>query len=353
MIEHEVVRPREVYEAKAANRLVVYLDSNIWIDLAEARTSLAVEALELARLAQTSGTAIFPLSYPAVTEFIRQQVNATSRRQGHIMDDLSEFVSFRGEAFIRDLEIHGVYDFMMTGEVRSRVDEVFTATACYIGDGTLQYPPGVSEGEAADMTRLLAKELITVGVGWLQEHLPLENFRKRYTKGDEDWVNEIVTRRERALAVLTNSDGSLSAPKLRLEEHVYVLQNYILKRLPYLVGLAAMMLAARKFEERSPKGSPAVLARVVETMPSVWLGCEMHVQRRLARDPVKRQDQFDHDHASLGVPYSAAFASSDTALLDLLRRCGVTKRYRCRLLRGLPGLQQYLAEIVDARPVAR
>lgn len=353
MIEHEIIVPREIYWSRVAHRLVIYLDSNVWIDLAEGRTALAKETLDLARLAQTSGTAIFPLSYPSVTEFIRQQVNSTSRRQGHIMDGLSEFVSFRGEALIRDLEILGVYDFMMDGHVRSRVDEVFTATACYIGDGSLQYPPGWSEKDAAEMSRLLKAELLTLGVGWYQEHLPLEDFRKRYDEGDKEWVDEVVSRREQALSVLTNSDGSPSAKKLRYEEHVYVLRNYILERLPTLVGLAAMMLATRKFEQRSPKGSPAVLARVVETMPSVWLGCEMHVQRRLARDQVKRQDNFDHDHATLGVPYSDAFVTADSALLDLLRRCAVAKRYSCQLLRGLQGLRDYLMTVLDARTVGR
>jgi hypothetical protein len=351
MIEHNLVVPREFHATRISCRLVVYLDSNVWIDLVEGKTKKAVETLELARLAQRSGTAIFPLSYPAITEFLRQQVNETSRRQGHIMDDLSECVSLRDEASIRDLEILGIYEYMMTGEARPRSNEVFTATMCYLGDGSLEYPENCPPEMAEDMTRMLKPELLTVGVGWLQEHLDLHEFRARYAEGDAKWLDEVVSRRKQALAVLTNADGSLSAKKLRLEEHAYVLREYILKRLPSLVGLAALMLASRRLGQRSPKGSPAVLARGVESMPSVWLGCEMHVQHRLARGKVERQDQFDHDHALWGVPYADAFATADSGLLELLRRCGADKRYKCRLLRGIHGLHDYLTEILDARTV--
>lgn len=314
MISHALAVPREIYASRVATRAVVYLDSNVWIDLAEARTSVAEDTLALARLAQTSGTAIFPLSYPAVIEFLRQKENAVSLRQGRIMDELSEFVSLRGEAFIRDLEIRGVYDFMVDGVVRSRRDEVFTATGCHGGDGYLEYPPTATPKDASDLTPLLKKEFASVGVEWLQKHLPLDDLRRRYDTGDKEWVKEATTRRAQALEMLTNADGSPSARKLRIEEHVYVLRNYIVKRLPYLVGIAGLVFATRRFEERFPSGSPSVLAGVVEHMPSVWLGCEMYVQTKLARGPVKRQDQFDYDHAVLGVPYSDAFATGDSAL---------------------------------------
>src|SRR5437764_5552694 len=145
MIKHDAIDHQAIYEERVAHRAVVYLETNIWIDLAQARTELAVETIELARLAQKSRTAIFPVSYASVTEFLRQGVNVVTRRQGHLMDDLSEFVTFRSLPFIADVEVQRVYDYMVSGEPRARPEQVFTATTEYLGNSTLEYPSGCRE----------------------------------------------------------------------------------------------------------------------------------------------------------------------------------------------------------------
>src|ERR1043166_1637300 len=103
MIQHDVARPTAVFRAHIAGRRVIYLDNNIWIDLVEGKSALARETVELARIAQRSRSAIFPLAYASITELLTQPLGDNSRRQGYLMDELSDGVSLRGPGQIRAL----------------------------------------------------------------------------------------------------------------------------------------------------------------------------------------------------------------------------------------------------------
>ena len=98
-----------MFQAHIAGRRVIYLDNNIWIDFVEGKSAVARETLELARIAQRSPVAIFPLAFASITELLTQALGDNSRRQGHLMEELSDGVSLRGPGQIRTLEIRNVH----------------------------------------------------------------------------------------------------------------------------------------------------------------------------------------------------------------------------------------------------
>jgi hypothetical protein len=334
-----------VYERIKGRRLI-YFDNNVWIDLAEAKTDDAAESLRLARVAREAGLVVFPVSYPAVIELLRQPVTPTSRLQAELMDELSEGLTIRAERHVVDLEVLRAYEYLIQGEGRDRHDQMFTTVISYLADGSIEFPDGWSDDDAHEFVELFRQS--APGVRWMQEHLPLEKLRTRYADDDRRYLDKIATQNA-DLANFQNPDGSLNAAKLRREEHTYVLKTYVIKRLPRLVGLAAMGLAIRKFEEREKTGK-STLATVIAMMPSTNLSCELHVQKRMDRDRrVREQDWHDHEHAVLGVPFCDVFITSDGELVDLLRRSRKAMNFRASVLKGLQALRECLGSMLEAK----
>jgi hypothetical protein len=345
MLTFEVVAPRTIYQDLVATRRVLYLDHNVWIDLADGTTAGARETLELATLAVNAGLLVCPVSYPAMTELLKQGKTRSSIRQAHVMDALCSGVSMRAERHIIDLEVGFAHAFMSDGEKTATRTDMFTAVGCYLADGTLEFPDGWDVAGATEMTEVIRRNLPSVT--WMLEHLPVDDFRRRHTEGDKRYV-ALVGELNADLADFKDRRGKLKADALRLEEHTYVLKTYILPRLPRIVGLAGMITGLGKLQKRQLKPGPSTLARIVEAMPSTNLSCELHVQRRLAGRSARPQDLYDQEHAVLGVPYSDAFGSSDGELLDLLRKARARERYGTRLLRGLAEIRTFVSDLLDS-----
>ena len=87
MIRRAVATPEQVFDERVCGRKVIYLDTNAWSDLAEAKTDDARFARALALKAVEARLAIFPVAFSTITELLRRDVNpdsiAASRTDGH------------------------------------------------------------------------------------------------------------------------------------------------------------------------------------------------------------------------------------------------------------------------------
>jgi hypothetical protein len=68
--------PERIWTTHAQGRSVIYLDTNIWVRLTDARTPEARECLSACRDAVDAGQAIFPLSFASISEVLQQPPNA-------------------------------------------------------------------------------------------------------------------------------------------------------------------------------------------------------------------------------------------------------------------------------------
>lgn len=338
--------PQEVYASRVEGRKVVYLDTNAWSDITEGQTDDARAARELAVDARSRDLAIFPLAFPTINELLNREINSDSVAQADMMDQLSNGVSFRGLAHIRDAEVRAACDFMLTGQASWPKKELFTITACYISDTRVVFPESWTETEADKFMRKL-QEVRSPGMIWLQQHMRQSEYLTAEARTNEKYVREISRKRDEALVWSADKSGKPNASKLRREEHECVLNRYIL-------GSALRVTTPQEFVRLLPalarlQANLKDLGPVVAAMPSTWLSCEINVQRVLARSRRTRaQDFYDHESAILSLPYSDAFVTSDGGVLDVLRKVRASARFQCRQIRGMVDLRTYLADVLRA-----
>jgi hypothetical protein len=231
----------------------------------------------------------------------------------------------------------------LTGQVNPPLPQVFTITACYEVDQRIAFPEGWTD-PAADEFMLKMKASDLPDVQWLQQHRRNTEYLDHHARTDARYQKEISRKREDAPTWAADANGRLNAQTLRREEYVCVLNRYILDNLLRLVDEPAKVgrLVARLVHLNT---DDAMLSRVVAAMPSTWLSCEMNVQRVLERTRrTRQQDFYDHEHAVLALPYADAFVTSNGGILDVLRRARASDHFSCRLIRGMAGLREYLAE---------
>jgi hypothetical protein len=343
VFRRSVASPERIFAERVAGKTVIYLDTNAWSDLSEAKTRDAGIARDLALQACSAGVAIFPLSTATITELLRRDINADSMAQAELMDTLSCGVAFRGHSHVRDLEILAAYEFMLTGRSEPPISRMFTITACYNADGRIVFPDGWSE-ENADLFMQKLQEHGFPGVRWLQKPMREPTYLAKNAATDEKYVREITRKRDDVTSWATDRSGKPNAKVLRAEEHTCVLNRYLLENLLRLVAPATFVRLAPSF--KLIQQDEKTLKEVVGAMPSVWLSCEINVQRMLATTRrTRQQDFYDHEHAVLGVPYTQAFVTADGGILDVLRKARASDRFACRLVRGMPGLSEYLGEL--------
>lgn len=339
------IRPSSVYEERVKHSRTVYLDTNIWSDLSEAKTGTAQEALRLATELVISRRVIFPLSYALVTEFLKRERNIDSERQADLMDLLSDGVTFRGWKHILDLEALSVFEYMVSRPSSDRCKQLFTLIPCYVADGGIMFPEGWTQKGADDFMETLRQRAVP-GLRFLQQHMQTSHYVATHQSTDDKYVREISRKRREASDWARDASGKLNAAKLREEEHTFVFKTYIMQNLPRLVGLEGMLLVSQNLTTIAPKPGRSPLRRLVERMPSTWLSCEINVQATLAvGSETEKQHYYDHEHAALAVAYADAFVTSDGELVDTLRRIRTSDRYSCTIVRGISGLLTYLDDL--------
>lgn len=336
------MNPRSIFAERVRGRRSIYLDTNAWSDLSEQRSKEAREASAAAQVAHVAGLTVFPLAYATITEMIKRDANPASLRQIDLMDQLSLGVSLRGHLHVRDLETMCAFQFMTTGMSEAPLDQMFTALFCYDSDREI---PAVGLPSHDDHSSVLRIAYPTLR--WLHSTLRTPEVLALEATTDEKYVAEMSKKIIEAEGWAKDGSGKLNAKKLRFEEHSYAFSQYVLGRLRHLVGLEGLEL----IHERLPlhlakRPGPAATAAIIAAMPSVALSCEMHVQRALAKAPIRAQDFYDHEHAALAIPYVDAFVTSDGGLLDVLRRAKANRTYKCEILPGVAALARYLIDLI-------
>jgi hypothetical protein len=113
-IPPSLVWPR-LLELPPDNVLIVYLDLNHWIGLAQAsvghaKGSSVAEALVACRNARSAGTALFVLSGTIYAEMQKIKDPAQRRDLAEVMEELTDFATLIGRVVVMDCEISAMLD---------------------------------------------------------------------------------------------------------------------------------------------------------------------------------------------------------------------------------------------------
>jgi hypothetical protein len=329
----------------AARKRLVYLDHNIWIDLAERNLAIA----EQCRMAVRTGTVLFPVSTPAVTEVLEQTDSTQRCHVAALMDDLSVGVSFRPTSFIHVLEAGLPLTALLGGAVTgvSR-DKLLCWVAECFARMKLEFPPSWNGTKAESFTNQLAQRPEVRSVRWLVENFPVDKMRPLQAEWEKHFVEGMRASLAEGVALVQDLPKDARWRRLLFEERYWAYREFVRPRirqnLTAVVGEEKLLKAMAGMLRQVGLGSEERFIRLMALMPSLDLFCHIMAERR--RDPTRKiykQDFHDVEHAIVGGVYADVFVTSDRHLFDLLtERCKIPAACGCCVVRGMQGLEEAL-----------
>jgi len=346
-----VVEPAEVWLEHVANRHVIYLDSNVWIKMTDQRSDEAKECVAECQRAVASGEAIFPLSFPSISELLHQPDQSPQVKQGELMDQLSCGVTYRSSDRIQQHEAVTAFEFFAGHEFQPVPRSVlFSYVADYLGDGKLEFPDEWRDDDAERMRDYAKSSPAFRSVVWLLQHLDLNDIRARHDVATKRYVAELTSSIAKS-AEHFRQTRNFSTERLRQEERVALFKSIVLPAFRgalldrYSIEQIPERLATigSDFNRRHGKGGPRVLAKLLDLMPMT----ELHAQCMASRThnptrAVRAQDFWDTEHARFSA-YSDVFVTLDRGLIDTLaNRCSVPRNRGRQVIGTLSGLTTFL-----------
>jgi hypothetical protein len=338
----------------AACKPLVYLDSCIWIDIAERLEPLSQRCRSLVR----AGEVLFPVSFPAVQEVLEQPTAQRRSRVAALMDELSKGICFRPSDTVHQLEAKLALPVISGAtQIGFKREEILTWIVEFAAKMELQFSPRWNQADAGKFTRLIAARPELRSVKWIVDHSPpgqmcLENAQRmeRFVQGMKDAMAKSISHHQHLAK-------DVRWKQLLLEERIAVVKNRIspqmTENLLNALGPEKLLAAIAAISKQVGEGGEHRLAQVMKAMPSLDIQCHLMAERvsNHSRKP-RKQDFFDVEHAIVGGAYADIFVTSDGNLFDLLtRRCRVSSDRGCRVVRGANGLEEALTQIASQNPV--
>ena len=345
----KVFDPAEVFAERVCDRKVVYLDTNIWIDLREAASADARLCRSACERAAADGRAVFPLSYASVGEVLENPSTQAALAQSSLMDALSLGVTFRRPDLVYAMEAEAAHRYLYDGDTDlSCRPRVFTSMPDCLRDGGLAFPEGWRPEDAEWLITTLRNEASYRSLRWLVEHLDLPTVRENHKR-----LNNYVARMEQRRA---ERDAALAGKRWTLdeaihEERVYLFREHLLpgmrKALFAQAGVLNAVERIRAFRREHGDGSKRRFADVFRTAaPALEMIAQMHARRAVdSRRKPEKQDFWDMEHVSLAPIYADAFVTRDGSLATLLRGTRKPPAAKAALLSSLGELRAWLAAL--------
>lgn len=321
-----------------SSRTLLFLDTNIWIDLAEQATEDSRECLSRLHEAVTAGRLLCPLSAPLIWELYKQN-HASALRVAKIMDDLSLSTTFVSTNEVLTVEVECFIQSILTGEPLSIPRRALLVPfVSYLSTNSqIEFPESwLAENREKFMslfTERMKVMTVTNFVDMAKAYFPkperkipppfsqVHKRRAEYTKGDKKkawWVE--------AHSIMT----SMVLPKL----------NAIRSKLPIQSQLA--ILAAINCLPQD--GFKSRIIALFERMPSLFVRTEVMTLSGLdtnRKDSMR--DFYDLEMLDIPFAYSDAFASQDRWLRHIAKTAPVMmKQWPARFLSGLREITCFL-----------
>jgi predicted nucleic acid-binding protein len=337
----EASRPSSALTA----RRLVYLDTNAWIELAEKKKDLAAACLREVE----NGTALFPLSYPTISELIEQPVVEQRRKVAELMDRLSAGVSFRPFPTIRLLEMDRAFRVLL-GQPASAPEPsvVLSWIIEYVGTASVTFDPSWNAGKAREFIEHFKAQPAVRSVCWIVDHAPIDSMATRHDEAKVRYVDALTASIQRGAEAVAKLSGAARKARLLREEREWVVNKIMAPRftktLLDVYGIERLEEAVKALSAKLGEGNDERFATLMTVAPSVDLWCEIMAERvaNMARR-VRPQDLHDVDHALIGAVYANIFVTRDRGLVDLItQRCTVARRRGVTVAVGVDALAEHL-----------
>ncbi len=157
-----VIRDHTIFE-KIRGRQSVFLDINVWIDLAEEKSEIAKSVKKLLVALTNSGAIFCPLSEVILWELYKQNFDSMLR-VGELMEQLSLNISFaiKEEVFENEIKVF-ISSYVVKRNEDLGKDNLFVPVAAYLSsDGKLTFPGSWAEDDIEEFAILFSKTLSTL-----------------------------------------------------------------------------------------------------------------------------------------------------------------------------------------------
>ena len=172
------------------NRQSIFLDSNIWIDLADNQSLESRQAKLLLLELVLKGAVFCPVSITSLFELFLQEYDSAIR-EAELMDTLSLNVTFRHRDEIMNEEISAFVmslsnDAIVVPQANLNYSQLFAPAAAFIGSRmNLAYPENASSDFVDDASLKLENKMKGLGVAGLvnlfKAHLPMRDWKNDFS----------------------------------------------------------------------------------------------------------------------------------------------------------------------------
>lgn len=195
--------------AEIDNRMPIFFDINVWIDLCDRETNLTTRIKTKLKQLVKNGQIFCPLYYVVLWE-LTKQARDSALRVGNLMEELSLNVCFSHKAtvFTREVE-HWLYSIIEDKRCTLQYNDIFVPImAHYVSQAEFSpgdWPLGVAEDYLKAYQKKISHFTITDYINmqsplpdWSDEPAPYYNkiaqTRFNYTKGNETKVSQIEAK---------------------------------------------------------------------------------------------------------------------------------------------------------------
>jgi len=284
----------------------VFLDTNVWIDLAEQETDASRECLDVLRQAVAGGSLLCPLAAPVIWELYKQDY-PSALRVANVMDALSLSTTFASTDDVNTVEVESCLQSLLTDKPSPipRRSLLVPLLGYLSSANNLVFNDSWSSEDRKRATQLVAERVRALTVTDLIDLA--KDSLSRPERNEAPPYSSALRRRadfakgDRAKAWLAEAHEivlSMALPKL----------NALRSRLPLASQLN--ILAA---SERLPKDRfKSRMAALLERLPSMLVRTEIMT---LSGFDVRRKDSmrdfYDQEMLIIPFTYADAFASQD------------------------------------------
>lgn len=321
------LNPKDIWYRYVKDRRVIYLDTNVLVRLADARTELTKECLALCREAVRSGAAIFPLSYASISELLHQPPDAPRETQADLMDELSLGVSFRSTHVIEEEETRAAFCFFANEDYQPVPrTALFTYIVDYIGDGVITFPEGLTEAQICAFVEHWNTAPHVRSVSWFLKHSDIDRIKANHEASANKYriqFREKIKRSSEHFRKLRQ----FSRERLRHEERMYLFNFNILPLFEKIIverytpdeAMSTLKTIFEEFPKRHGRGVPKFIEKLFLLMPTIELTVQLMASRVMNPErAVQPQDFWDIEHTRVPAAYADAFVTEDRGLVDLL-----------------------------------
>lgn len=338
MIKHIIDFHENVDYSVLQGRSIIYLDMNIWIELADEKTSLAGNVKELLKILVNDRKLFCPL-YSSVLSELYKQNPSSMLRVGKLMEELSLNFCFVQSKEIWREEVRLFVQTLLDEKVyRISKEYLFIPYIGYLSSkGMFTYPKDVDENEALKITNVIKNNL---DKATLSNVISLATRKKVESKKYSAMLNQHYKE------VWANNKGNKS--KIRIEN-----QNYLAKTkiLPIIHKMNRTLKPEQvykitKYITSFPKDDrKSVFNSIIDFMPSIRN--EVDILSIVPLDNQRKitiNDYYDIENLIVPLAYSDAFVSRDKWIKHLLKVTNLPKKNNCKYLYDLESFVQFLSK---------